>query len=96
MAMLGLLELMAAQDASTEEMFQAAKYINAFWFPQQTFEIALYFQAAEGMSFDEIDAKQMVSADFSSGSGFQRVHQWLDTNGYLNQSPGTGGSSCGV
>ena len=31
MAMLGLLELMAAQNASVDDMFKAAKYVNAFW-----------------------------------------------------------------
>jgi hypothetical protein len=38
MAMLGVLELMASQGATADEMFEAAKYINAYWFPQQTLE----------------------------------------------------------
>jgi hypothetical protein len=36
-----LLELMASQDPATDRMFEVAKYINAFWFPQQTLEIAI-------------------------------------------------------
>ena len=36
MAMLGLLELMASQGATTDQIFEAAKNIDAFWFPQQT------------------------------------------------------------
>ncbi len=32
MAMLGLLELMASQNTSVDEMFEAAKYVNAYWF----------------------------------------------------------------
>ena len=35
MAMLGILELMAAGDASEDQMFEAAKYISAFWFPKE-------------------------------------------------------------
>jgi hypothetical protein len=95
MAMLGLLELMASQDASIEDMYEAAKYFNAFWFPQQTFEIALYFQASEGLSFSEIDAEQMVGYEYSSATGFNNVHDWLGSNGLLEQLPG-GGSGCGV
>jgi hypothetical protein len=95
MAMFGLLELMASQDASINEMYEAAKYFNAFWFPQQTIEIALYFQERENLSFTEINAQRMVSADFSSATGFQNVHQWLQTNGHLQQTTGSG-SSCGV
>src|SRR5512136_2172416 len=48
MAMLGLLELMAGQGATTDEMYTAAKYVNAFWFPQQTLELATYFKATKG------------------------------------------------
>ncbi len=95
MAMLGLLELMASQDASTKEMYEAAKYFNAFWFPQQTFEIALYFQASEGLNFSEIDAEQMVGYEYSSATGFKSIHDWLATNYLLEQVPG-GGSGCGV
>jgi hypothetical protein len=95
MAMLGLLELMASQDASVDEMFMAARYVNAFWFPQQTLELAIYFKASQGLDFGEVDARQVVGVNFSSGAGFRTVHQWLATNGLLEQAPG-GGSSCGV
>jgi hypothetical protein len=95
MALLGLLELMASQDASVDEMFTAAKYINAFWFPQQTLELAIYFKATQGLDFAKVDARQIVGTEFSSGTGFQKVHQWLATNGLLEQAPNNG-NSCGV
>jgi hypothetical protein len=95
MAMLGLLELMASQDASVDEMFTAAKYVNAFWFPQQTSEIAMYFKHSKDLDFDEVDARQLVGANFSSATGFREVHQWLASNGQLEQLP-SGGNSCGV
>ncbi len=95
MAMLGLLELMAAQDATIDEMFTTAKQVNAFWYPQQSLELTIAFKATKGTDFAAIDARQLTSAQFSSGSGFQAVHQWLSKNGFLRQGPG-GGNNCGV
>lgn len=95
MAMLGLLELMASQGATLDQMFMAAKFVNAFWFPQQTWEVALYFQATEGLSFAELDARRAFGAEFFSGAGFGQVHQWLAQNNLLEQMP-TRGGSCGV
>ena len=95
MAMLGLMELMASQGATVEAMFQAAKYANAYWYPQQSLELATYFKATQKVNFDQADSSQVVSQRFSSLSGFQAVHQWLSTNGLLQQAPG-GGNSCGV
>lgn len=87
MAMLGFLEVMAFQGASEVQMFEAAKYINAFWFPQQTLNIALFFKA-QGEDFVDADARTVVGPDFSSSSGAQKVHQWLVNNGLLEQAPG--------
>ena len=95
MAMLGLLELMASQGASAEEMFTAAKYINAFWFPQQTLELAVFFKAGQDLDFAEVNARQIVGGNYSSGTGFQAVHQWLANNGLLEKVPNNG-SGCGV
>jgi len=95
MAMLGLLELMASQDAGADEMFEAAKYANAFWFPQQTQEMAVFFKATKGLDFEEVDARELVGREVSSGSGFQAIHEWLSQKGLLEQGPGRG-NSCGV
>ena len=92
MAMLGLLELMASQSASADEMFEAAKYVNAFWFPQQNLEIALDLQTNRGVEFAEADARLVTGRDFSSGSGFGAVHERLQTLGRVPQTPGGGGS----
>jgi hypothetical protein len=95
MAMLGLLELMAFQGASQAEMFTAAKYANAYWYPRQSMELAAFFKANQKIDYAQVDARQLLSAKYSSGSGFQTVHQWLVANGVLEQAPG-GGNSCGV
>jgi len=44
MAMLGLLELMATQDANLEEMLTAAKNVNANWLSSQAYEVALFLR----------------------------------------------------
>ena len=95
MAMLGLLELMASQNASADEMFEAAKYVTAFWYPQQMLEVATVFKATQNVDYAMADGREVVSSQYSSGSGFQGVHQWLSQNGLLEQAPSSGGS-CGV
>ena len=95
MAMLGLLELMASQDASTKDMFAAAKYANAFWYPTQSIELAQFFKSTQNSDFAYVDSKELVSQNYSSASGFKAVHEWLTSNGLLLQTPGSG-SSCGV
>ncbi len=95
MAMLGLLELMASRDATEDAMFTAAKSINAFWFPQQTLELATYFKASQGLDFDQVDPQQLVGMGFSSGSGFQSVHIALEENGLVARA-GSGRGGCGV
>ena len=92
MAMLGLLQLMASQGATADDMFEAAKYINAYWFPQQTLETAIYLQQNENVNFKDADAKLVVSEKFSSGSGASMVHEDLQAKGLLKQSTGQGGS----
>lgn len=92
MAMLGILELMASHGATTDEMFEAAKYVNAYWFPQQTLEMALYLKANHDIDFVDADAKLVVGSQLSSSSGAQMVHADLQSKGLLQQAPGQGGS----
>jgi hypothetical protein len=95
MAMLGLLEALAAQNATESEMFNAARYANAFWYPQQSLEQAVMFKAAKNLNVDQVDAREWVSINYSSAAGFKNVHQWLADNGLLKSGP-NGGNSCGV
>lgn len=92
MAMLGLLELMASQDAGADEMFEAAKYVNAYWFPQQALETAVYLRAIDGTDFVDAEARRVTGRELFSGSGFGSVHQSLQANGWLPQTDGRGGS----
>lgn len=92
MAMLGVLELMASQGATADAMFEAAKYINAYWFPQQTLETAIYLQLNENIDFASADARLVVGNKLSSASGAGMVHEDLQAKGLLKQAPGQGGS----
>jgi hypothetical protein len=76
-------------------MFTAAKYVNAFWFPQQTLELATFFKATKGLDFAQVDARQIVGPDFSSAAGSRAAHRWLADNGLLEQTPNNG-NRCGV
>lgn len=92
MAMLGILELMASQDATADQMFEAAKYINAYWFPQQTLETALYLNATQDVDFAAADPRLIVGKSMSSASGSKMVHADLQSRGLLQQAPDQGGS----
>jgi hypothetical protein len=92
MAMLGILELMASQGATADQMFEAAKYINAYWFPQQTLEAALYLKANQGIDFVDADPRIVVGKGISSASGAKMVHADLQSKRLLQQAPGQGGS----
>jgi hypothetical protein len=95
MAMLGLLELMASQNATEGQMLNAAKAVNAYWFQNQTLEQAIYFKVVQKTDYANIDAATILGAQVSSASGYQGVNQWLQQSGLLDQL-NQGGSSCGV
>jgi hypothetical protein len=93
-AALGLAELMASQSASADEIFQAVKGFNAFWFPQQYSVLATHF-ARQGQSWDKIDARELVSAQFSSSRGWAQVNQAVQSGGTgVPQAPSGAGSKC--
>ncbi len=89
MAMLGLLELMASQGVSEEEMYRAALKVNAYWFPDTYLTIAQYLNA-KGIDWQEANPKEILGAGFSSISGYRRILESVDAFGEPQ------GSSCGV
>lgn len=95
MALLGVLQLMAGSGATEDQMYEAGKYFNAYWFPGNYYDLALYFKNKEGKSFREIDPKTILAKDYSSASGWQAVKQWLADKGLVQPPPKQGGS-CGV
>lgn len=95
MAMLGLLELMASQDASIDQMFAAAKYVNAYWFPQQALETAIFLKANGDVNFAQADARVVTGEQFSSAAGSGQLHAMLKSEGLLPAAPDNGGG-CGT
>lgn len=95
MALLGALELMASNGATENQMYDSAKYINAFFFPGNYYDLALYFKNKEGKSFKQIPGQVILAKDYSSASGWQAAKQWLTEKGLVQQPPKQGGG-CGV
>ena len=73
MAMLGLLELAAAQGASEQEMYQAALAANSYWFPDTYLTLAKYFKS-QGKDWP-VPASQVLTAEYSSASGYQQIQK---------------------
>ena len=91
-ALLGLLALGASQGLNEEELLREALAFNSFWFPHQYVHTALYFKAVRGVEWRDIDPRVVMSAEFSSGTGWQKnVAQALQARGLLPQQ---GGSNC--
>lgn len=97
-AMLGLIELAAADGRNAPEILELAKTANSFWYPQQYVEIALYFDVAEDLAWKRVPAEHALSAEFSSSGGLQRnVRALLARKGMLDQQPRDRlGSGCAV
>lgn len=97
MALLGVLELMASNGASKQQMYDAAKYINAYWFPTNYYDLAKYLKANGGKSFSQTDGKTILGKNYSSASGYSQIKKWLTERETKNAVPQqSSGSSCGV
>ena len=90
MAMLGLLELMAVQNMSENEMYEIALKANSLWFPDNYANIAKYFES-RGLSMDQMNAKEILGANFSSTSGYKKMMSQM-----ISPALKKSGGSCGV
>lgn len=89
MAMLGLLELMASQGVSEQDLYRLALQVNSYWFPDTYLTIAKYLEM-QGMEWGKADPKDILGKNYSSFSGFQKVLS------KVTPPEGAGGGSCGV
>lgn len=89
MAMLGLLELLAAQGANEKEMYDIALKVNSYWFPSTYLTIANYKQS-QGVDWKNVDAKEVLGAEYSSSAGYKNL--------VAKTQPvkASGGGSCGA
>lgn len=88
MAMLGLLELLAASGVSEAEMYDIALQVNSYWFPDNYVTIARFFEK-QGVAWEDTIAKEVLSFTYSSNSGYREILSKVD-----DIVPQGGGSSC--
>lgn len=94
-AALGLVELLASQGATEEQVAAAIKAANSMWFPQQYLELAIYFNATKGIDWNDVDPEMVIGKNYSSISGWLHIHNELKEMGLLPETKG-GGGSCGI
>ncbi len=80
-AALGLMEIMAEQGFSKEEIFDAFVKFNSFWFPSTYIQNAIYFEATQGVSWEDVDKELVAGKDYSSLSGAYNVKKELQDLG---------------
>lgn len=90
MAMLGLLELMASQGASEQDMWKTALIVNSYWFPDTYLTIATYMKD-KGVEWKDVNPQEILGANYSSGQGFAQISAQVTAP---TSSQGAGG--CGV
>ena len=91
MAVLGLLELMASQGASEEDLYQAALAFNSYAFADTYITLAAYF-AMQDIRWDTVSPDQVLGPEYSSAQGARRIAAVVDP---ILGAPNQGGS-CGV
>lgn len=72
MAMLGMLELMASQGVSEDDLYRAALAVNSYWFPGTYATIAKYF-SGRGVAWQSVDPRAALGAEYSSGAGYRKI-----------------------
>lgn len=90
MALLGLLELLAAQGATVPEMYEAALTFNSYAFQDTYITLAAYFES-QGTTWSEIDPVLILGSEYSSGqSAYAIALQVGPIPGSPNQAGGCG------
>ncbi len=96
-ALLGLLELAASQGAGNEELYEMALVANAFWYPAQYVETAMYFEEMEKKPWSEVDPKIVLGKRYSSYSGWKsNVHAVLSNTDLLPGLLPQGNAGCAI
>ena len=88
MAMLGILELMASQGVSEQNMYKTALAVNSYWFPETYLTIAAYMQQ-KGIAWENVSPKEMLGANYSSASGYTNISSKV-----TRPPQGAGGGGC--
>lgn len=99
-ALLGVIELGASQGMSKEELYKLAMDFNSFWFPDTYIKTALYFKIDKKIDWKDVDPKEIMSYNYSSGPGWSKniagpFQEILKKNSDIFPKASSGGS-CGV
>lgn len=93
MAILGLVELMVDQGFSDEKIYEASLAFNSYWFQQTYVDLAYFFLTRENLSWDKVDPKKVLGAQYSSSQGYLGIKEIIAEDAPTLQR---GGSSCGA
>ncbi|MBI5401241.1 hypothetical protein HZB05_00195 [Candidatus Wolfebacteria bacterium] len=91
MAMLGLLELMASQGVSEQDMWKTALAVNSYWFPNNYLTIATYMKG-KGIDWKDVNPQEMLGINYSSSRGYASIASQV----VEPQQQNGGGNGCGV
>jgi len=95
MAMLGLLTIMASEDAPENAMLDAARWVSALWFPPQATISAAYGVQVDGEDWSSEDPAVLLSRDRFSASGQRKITAVLASLGIV-PGPAGGGAGCAL
>ncbi|MEK7510399.1 MAG: hypothetical protein AAB567_02485 [Patescibacteria group bacterium] len=94
-ALLGLVQLGAAQGLTEDELYREAVAFNSFWFPHNYIQTALYFKAIENLDWDKVDPKLVMGEKYSSISGwYENVDAEIKRLGLVPRQQD--GAGCGI
>ncbi len=91
MAALAVIELLVSADVPEKDIYRYVLGFNSFWFADSYMTVATYF-ARQGISWDKVDAKEILGEKYSSGKGAGETAKQV---GPLPYRP-TSGGSCGA
>ena len=94
-ALLGLLELGASQGLTEDELYREALAFNAFWFPSNYVQTALYFKAVKNVPWEAVDPRTIMSFDYSALGAWSKNVQ-AEVAKIPNLLPRKGDAACGV
>lgn len=91
MAALGYIEIAVKQGVAEKQIYKDVLALNSFWFPQNYVETAVYFDK-QGTEWNNVDARVVLSSQYSSAQGSEQVSQSVEGTSELNIN----GGGCGA
>jgi hypothetical protein len=100
-AMLGFLELAAAQGLPEERIWKLAKVLNGFWYPTQYVPMALLFDLRDDVDWEQVSPQMVLGKSYSSISGWRvnvdaKLSAVTQPGAIPTEGAGGGGSGCSI